>query len=91
MPTWVAIATVSYTHLDVYKRQGEDKDPKKLYFSVYLWIQNLLNTKNIISVYRYTGNANDDGYLDAPNKQIDINSKYNAESYRDLYLSLIHI
>jgi hypothetical protein len=47
-------------------RKGEDKDPKKLYFSVYLWIQNLLNTKNIISVYRYTGNANDDGYLDAP-------------------------
>jgi hypothetical protein len=71
-------------------RKGEDKDPKKLYFSVYLWIQNLLNTKNIISVYRYTGNANDDGYLDAPNKQIDINSKYNAESYRDLYRARIN-
>jgi outer membrane receptor protein involved in Fe transport len=31
--------------------------------TVYLDFQNLLNIKNVISVYDYTGNANDDGYL----------------------------
>ncbi|QQR94524.1 MAG: hypothetical protein IPJ93_11980 [Bacteroidota bacterium] len=41
-----------------------DKDKKtKYYLNVYVQVQNLLNQKNIISVYRYTGNADDDGYL----------------------------
>lgn len=71
-------------------RKGEDKDPKKLYFSVYLWIQNLLNTKNVINVYRYTGNANDDGYLDAPQSQGSINSQENPQSFRDLYRAAVN-
>jgi len=41
-----------------------DKDKKtKYYLNVYVQVQNLLNQKNIISVYRYTGNADDDGYM----------------------------
>lgn len=41
-----------------------DKDKKtKYYLNVYVQVQNLLNQKNIISVYRYTGNPDDDGYL----------------------------
>jgi len=40
------------------------KDQKaKYYLNVYVQVQNLLNQKNIISVYRYTGNPDDDGYL----------------------------
>lgn len=33
---------------------------------VYVYVQNLLNTKNVINVYRRTGNAFDDGYLSNP-------------------------
>ena len=35
----------------------------KYYVNVYLQVQNLLDTKNIIGVYRFSGNADDDGYL----------------------------
>jgi outer membrane receptor protein involved in Fe transport len=71
-------------------RKGEDKDPRKLYFSVFVWIQNLFNTANQISVYRYTGNPNDDGYLDAPVSQVAIASQFNPQSFRDLYRAKVN-
>ena len=48
---------------------------KSSYVNVYLQVQNLLNTKNIISVYRATGNPEDDGYLTAAESQNDIMSR----------------
>jgi outer membrane receptor protein involved in Fe transport len=71
-------------------RKGEDKDPKKLYFSVYVWIQNLFNTQNVLKVYRYTGSPSDDGFLDSPQKQVEIASKYNPQAYTDLYRATIN-
>ena len=32
-------------------------------FTAFLWIQNLLNSDNVLSVWRATGLANDDGFL----------------------------
>ncbi|MBC8265843.1 MAG: carboxypeptidase regulatory-like domain-containing protein [Flavobacteriales bacterium] len=60
-------------------------DKKKSYVNVYLQVQNLLNTKNIISVYRATGNPEDDGYLTSAAAQNDINTKNNPDSFVDLY------
>lgn len=71
-------------------RKGEDKDPKKLYFSVYVWIENLFNTQNVLKVYRYTGSPSDDGFLDSPQKQVEIASKYNPQAYTDLYRATIN-
>ena len=51
---------------------------------MYLQIQNLLNTKNIISVYRATGNPEDDGYLTVES-QNDIMSRNNPDS-SDIYI-----
>ncbi|MCS7082217.1 MAG: carboxypeptidase-like regulatory domain-containing protein [Bacteroidota bacterium] len=34
--------------------------------TVYLWIQNLLNSQNVRAVYPYTGVPNDDGFLATP-------------------------
>ena len=43
---------------------GKKRDDKKpIYLNVYLQVLNLLNTKTTISVYRYTGVPDDDGYL----------------------------
>ena len=53
--------------------------------NVYVQIQNLLNTQNIISVYRATGNPNDDGYLSASASQSEINSKNSPSSFMTLY------
>lgn len=64
------------------KKEGKKK-PANL--TVYLQVQNILNTKNIISVYRKTGNPNDDGYLAAAEFQNNIASQNDEQSYRDLY------
>lgn len=58
---------------------------KRTYMNVYFQVLNLLNTKNVINVYPYTGNANDDGYLSAPEWQRQINSQIDPQSFYDLY------
>ena len=43
---------------------GKDGEkPKQAFLNVYLLVNNVLNTQNILGVYRFTGNAEDDGYL----------------------------
>lgn len=73
---------------DIYFRMGKkDKgdNAKMGYLNVYLQVLNLLNTKNVISVYPYTGNPDDDGYLSAPEWQRQINNQLDPQSFRDLY------
>ncbi len=55
------------------------------YLNVYLQVLNVLDTRNIISVYPFTGNANDDGYLTAPEWQREINNQIDPTSFRQLY------
>lgn len=61
----------------------------KYYVNVYLQVQNLLNTKNIISVYRYTGNPDDDGYLGSDQGLIALRqleaSGGDVEAFEQLY------
>lgn len=40
-----------------------ESSQRSLNFNVYLRISNLLNTRNVIDVYKVTGSADDDGYL----------------------------
>jgi hypothetical protein len=53
-------------------------------------IQNLLNTKIIYKVYRFTGEPDDNGYLTAPESQKEISEALSEESYRYLYASYIN-
>jgi hypothetical protein len=53
-------------------------------------VQNILNTANVLRVYPYTGNADDDGYISSSLGQQDVsnkraNSDILARSYEDLY------
>jgi outer membrane receptor protein involved in Fe transport len=69
----------------------KDKESKReLGFQIYLQIQNLLNTKNAVSVYRYTGTPNDDGYLTDPASASAIQSALNPQAYRDQYAAYIN-
>jgi outer membrane receptor protein involved in Fe transport len=63
----------------------KDGSVRKSYMNVYMLFLNLLNTKNVLNVYPYTGNPDDDGYLSAPEWQREINNQLDPESYRDLY------
>ncbi len=66
-------------------KDGKAKSAKPGYVTIYLDIQNLFNFKNVISVYDYTGNADDDGYLSAAEYQQSINSQIYVPSYINYY------
>tara|TARA_R110002050_G_scaffold175846_1_gene308696 strand:+ start:10402 stop:14247 length:3846 start_codon:yes stop_codon:yes gene_type:complete len=53
--------------------------------NVYLQMFNVLNSLNIRSVYRFTGVADDDGYLTDSRYQTDIQSKLDEQSFREQY------
>lgn len=62
------------------------KSSNQLYVDVYVYFENLLNSRNVIGLYSYSGLPNDDGYLASPQGQQDINtSRIYPESYTDLY------
>jgi len=63
--------------------KGENKHPGIV--NVYLRINNILNSKNILNVYSHTGNPNDDGYLAAAESQKQISEAISEQAYRDLY------
>lgn len=67
-----------------------------LNLNVYVWVVNLLNTKNIIAVFGQTGDAYDDGFLatEAGKTTYDnFKSNYGqkaADTYKQLYLASIY-
>ena len=88
-----------YTRLDLrvnkdftfkISKKSESKDPKMMGLSVYVYIQNLLNTDNVLTIYPYTLNANDDGYLKAASSQVNINSQPSVQAYKDLYKAKVN-
>jgi len=60
-------------------------DKKSSHLNIYVQVQNLLDAKNIMSVYRATGNPEDDGYLTSSAAQNSIDAKNDPESFRYLY------
>ena len=72
------------------KRKEGAKNKNPHYLNVYFQILNVLNTQNVMSVYRYTGNPDDDGYLAAAEHQAAINSYNDTQSFRDLYSTSIN-
>ena len=88
-----------YTRLDLrvnkdftfkISKKSETKEAREMGLSVYVYIQNLLNTENVLTVYPYTLNANDDGYLSASGSASVISSKTNPQSYKDLYRAKVN-
>lgn len=63
---------------------------KDMVLNVYFEILNVLNSKNILSVYRSTGNPDDDGYLAASEYQAGIEAQVNEEAFRTLYSILVN-
>jgi len=68
--------------LDLRLDKTVDIGPLTTNFFVY--VQNLLNTKNVINVYRRTGNAEDDGWLSDPNLSATVVAA-RGQGYVDLY------
>ena len=58
---------------------------KPLIMSVFFWIQNVLNARNVNSVYPFTGEAMNDGFINSPQGQLLAQNQIDAQSYIDLY------
>jgi hypothetical protein len=62
-----------------------DAKKKSANLNVYLLMTNVLNTLNITNVYRATGNAGDDGYLNAARFQTSIQTQNDEAAFRNYY------
>ncbi|MBO6516494.1 MAG: carboxypeptidase-like regulatory domain-containing protein [Bacteroidia bacterium] len=69
----------------VKKKNQKQFRPGSKQYTVFLWVQNLLNNRIVESVYGYTGLPNDDGYLNSPQGQQYIEEQINQQSFMDLY------
>jgi hypothetical protein len=65
------------------KKEGEEKKTAQL--NIYLQVLNVFDQKNVTTVYKATGNPDDDGYLESADAQSDINAKTNPQAFQDLY------
>jgi outer membrane receptor protein involved in Fe transport len=66
------------------KKSG-DQNRKSMFINVYLDVDNLLNTKNVSTVYSATGDPLDNGYLASPKMQQQILTQLDPEAYRMYY------
>lgn len=64
---------------------GDGEEVRTANLNIYFWITNLLNTRNIASVYRFTGTPDDDGYLAAAQYQPQINAQNDPAAFRNYY------
>jgi hypothetical protein len=70
------------------KRDSEKKIIKpgrQSTINVYTYVTNLLNTRNTLNVYGYTGVGDDDAYLKSPQGQQELSRFQFQQSYSDLY------
>ena len=86
----VGITPVNYTHTPDFsflnlKVQKGFFIKEKYRFDIYVWVENVLNKKNYFYVYPNTGEPDNNGYLDLPESQQEIEQQTDPGSYRDLY------
>lgn len=77
-----------YKNFNIFFGKKEDsKDQRKsVNMEVYLQVLNVFNFKNTVAVYRYSGNANDDGFLIDPQTQAYIDNRIpDAQAFREMY------
>jgi hypothetical protein len=61
---------------------------RQSFLNIYVTVQNLLNTRNVLSVYRYTGLPNDDAFLSSALGEQTLNGLYDQatrQAYIDQY------
>jgi hypothetical protein len=71
------------------KKNGEEiikkGNRRPLSANLYAFVQNLLNTKNVLNVYGFTGNADDDGYVNSPNGQLEATRQVDPIAWQNYY------
>jgi len=72
---------------DVTVKLGKDKNdkPREATVNVYVQILNLFDARNVINVYQFTGDPNDDGYLTSDLGRQQLQSVLDQQAFFDLY------
>ena len=66
------------------------KGQKHVTVNAFVYVSNVLNLKNINRVYSYTGDSEDDGFLNSPQGELVVENAINAQSFFDLYTNAIN-
>jgi len=71
-----------------FTKASADGAPRRarLGLQTFIYIQNLLNTRDVLSVYGATGRPDDDGWVASPAGIQEAGIKSSRESYNELYL-----
>lgn len=70
-----------------FKINSGKKDGKSdTYLNLYFLVQNLLDARNIINVYDFTGSPLDDGYVTSPEGLETLDTQVNTQAFLDQYL-----
>ncbi|NNC82837.1 MAG: TonB-dependent receptor plug domain-containing protein, partial [Flavobacteriales bacterium] len=64
-------------------KNDEGEKAKTANLNIYLLINNLLNTQNVVRVYPFTGDPDDDGFLVTPEGQQAVAGAPSPEAYAD--------
>ncbi len=77
-----------YKQFEVFlgKKDKAQDERKSINMEVYMQFLNIFNFRNTVGVYRYSGNADDDGFLIDPQTQSYINNILpDSDSFREMY------
>jgi hypothetical protein len=72
-------------NIDLSWGKDGDDNKKTANLNIYLQVLNVLNTRNILNVYNFTGNPSDDGYLTSAQAAQSLSLANNAASFIDMY------
>ncbi len=65
------------------KKESDNRKTANL--NIYLQVLNLFNSKNVLNVYNYTGDPDDDGYLTSPLATTALAQNPNVAAFSDQY------
>src|SRR5690606_11076557 len=83
---WLDLRIDKDFNLNFGKKDGDvTRTRRQVYLNAYVLINNVLNTRDVLAVDRYTGRPDDDGYLSHPQGIQNANNQFNKQSYIDLY------
>lgn len=73
----------------IYKKKESDKKLTSMpimMINAYIWVQNLFNIKNIVYVYRFTGDPDDDGFLSSSLGVTAVKEATLSQAFFDQYM-----
>ena len=71
-------------------KDAEGVERKPIQANIFLWVTNVFNFQNVRGVYSYTGQPDDDGFINSPRGQQAVSEQLSAQAYTDLYRILVN-